>query len=195
MLDWVGRGGVAAGWVIDWRLLWHSSVAIMCDPAEFDLPLEAQWEFACRAGEGAALYDGNELDNGTWSFNMAKLGRYCGNGGFIDDQGQQSIWGKAPAQNCTAEWATAKVGSYQPNAWGIYDMIGGLWEMCLDWYADDPTANDPEIGPGPADYSVVRGGCWTMQAQHCRSARRDGLTYGWDGYNEVGFRVCCPASF
>ena len=147
---------------------------------EFDLPTEAEWEYACRAGTTTPLNSGNGLTAPEECPNMAKVGRYLFNGG--------SESGK------TAAGATAKVGSYQPNAWGLYDMHGNVWEWCLDWYEEYPTASvkDPK-GASSGQFRLLRGGSWNNEAQYCRSAIRicDRQSTRGDG---SGFRVALSAS-
>jgi formylglycine-generating enzyme required for sulfatase activity len=144
-----------------------------------DLPSEAQWEYACRAGTQSALNSGEDLDSTTEAQALNPLGRYWYNGGnlyFIDPD----LGAHAPA------------GSYRPNAWGIYDMHGNVTEWCLDWYgtytgdAVDPT------GPADGTLHVIRGGSWGDPARSCRSATR------WadspdSRADEVGLRIVFPA--
>ena len=89
----------------------------------------------------------------------------------------------------TAEYAMAKVGSYLPNAWGLYDMHGNVWEWCLDWYAGNlgtGAVTDP-IGAGSGSVRVRRGGSWSP-ASSCRSAFRGDVPPSyWD--NNIGFRL------
>ena len=126
---------------------------------EFDIPTEAEWEYACRAGTTTTLNSGKELTNADDCPDMAKVGRYYHNGG--SESGD------------TSAGATAKVGSYLPNAWGLYDMHGNVWEWCLDWYEDYPIAKvtNPQ-GAAKGLYRLQRGGCWSTPAQYCRSAIR-----------------------
>jgi formylglycine-generating enzyme required for sulfatase activity len=142
----------------------------------FDLPTESQWEYACRAGTTTALNSGKNLTATGNCSNMAEVGRYRFNGGS----------GSTKHGDTSAD--TAKVGTYQPNQWGLYDMHGNVWEWCLDWYGSYPgTVTDP---PGVSSGSgrVGRGGGWDDNAFYCRSAIRN---YGYPDYryNNFGFRA------
>ena len=151
----------------------------------FELPTDAQWEFACRAGCGAALYDGKELENdsGT-SANLARLARYVKNGGKTADNQR---WPK----DCTAEHGTAKVGSYEPNAWGLYDMLGNASEWCLDWWASKPTSEEVEAGgPTTGTHRVYREPSYVVDATACRCARRMAKDPAYNNY-DAGFRLAC----
>jgi formylglycine-generating enzyme required for sulfatase activity len=147
----------------------------------FDLPTEAQWEYACRAGTGTALNSGKDV-GAWWSSNLAEIGRYCYNGGLLASDGK-------------GEYASAHttVGSYAPNAWGLYDMHGNVWEWCLDWYGpyEGGVAVDP-AGASKGVSRVIRGGCWYGQARDCRSATRHDRGAGYERCGG-GFRVACAA--
>ena len=141
----------------------------------FDLPTEAQWEYACRAGTTTALNTGKNLTSTDRDSAMAEAGRYYhnqnnGKGGYSSNH--------------------TKVGSYLPNAWGLYDMHGNVWEWCLDWKFSDlgsSAVTDPK-GPNSGFYRVVRGGSWNSSARGCRSANRDGNRPS-DNRSYGGFRV------
>ena len=119
---------------------------------KFDLPTEAQWEYACRAGTTTALNNGTNLtsERGKCS-NLNEVGWY--------------------RRNCGSDGHKA-VGQKRPNNWGLYDMHGNVCEWCRDWYASyTGDATDP-TGPASGSYRVVRGGAWYIYAGDCRSASR-----------------------
>jgi formylglycine-generating enzyme required for sulfatase activity len=147
--------------------------------AGFDLPTESQWEYACRAGTGTALNSGKNLTALDNCPNMSEVGRYSYNGGSDSSEGGDTSGG------------TAKVGSYRPNRWGLYDMHGNVWEWCLDWYAETypETGTDPEGAPS-GSFRVFRGGSWGDEACFCRSADRYDSEPEYVNF-DVGFRACC----
>ena len=167
---------------------------------DFDLPSDAQWEFAARAGNGDTKWgDGSGILNADKDENLDLLGRYERDGGKV----QNGTSYANPAPSCGATNGTAIVGSYAPNAWGLYDMHGNVWEWCLDWYADDITAHGGKVNIDHAKPAntlsgasganrVNRGGSWYAAAGYCRPAYRN---YNTPMYRNVsnGFRVLCSA--
>ena len=157
---------------------------------DFDLPSEAQWEFAARAGHGEGYWgDGSviRIDSNA-DANLALLGRYQRNGGQIQSG---SNWNN-PASTCGTMNGSAVVGSYKPNDWGLYDMHGNVWEWCLDLYADNISAFGGAVNTTSGSDRVRRGGGWPAAAPGCRAAYR--------AYNspasrngDIGFRVSCTA--
>jgi formylglycine-generating enzyme required for sulfatase activity len=141
----------------------------------YRLPTEAEWEYACRAGakEYAPLHFGKSLSSAQANFD--------GN----------SPYGGAP-RGPALNRPTA-VGSYKPNAWGLYDMHGNVWEWCADWYSATyyrrSPAKDPR-GPDSGGHRVARGGGWNIDGAWCRSAYR-GWTNHNVGHHHIGFRVAC----
>ena len=154
-----------------------------------DLPTEAQWEYACRAGTTTALNTDTNLlivSNGTQRNDLLDpVGRYNANS-----------W--APASSSSGQDAgTSVVGMYIPNAWGLYDMHGNVSEWCLDRSLDYPIDEvwDP-VGGDSSEIRISRGGGWNGYAAHMRlrSAARDviGVVYGKNENarnNALGFRV------
>lgn len=138
---------------------------------DFELPGEAEWEYACRAGNGEGLWGtGTEILDEALDANLP--GRYKENVG-----GDQSV---------------AVAGSYAPNAWGLYDMHGNVRELCLDWYVSDVSALGGAVNTTTASRVVIRGGDYHEPAKHTRSAHRDDAApTGRAGY--TGFRLVCRA--
>jgi formylglycine-generating enzyme required for sulfatase activity len=131
----------------------------------YRLPTEAEWEYACRAGTTTAF-----------SFGESPLS--LGDFAWYRENSDQ----------------THLVGEKKPNAWGLYDMHGNVWEWCSDWYGEYPkrAVTDP-IGPNVGSKRVLRGGRYFSVAGDCRSANR----YGggpWDIYSYIGFRVALSSS-
>jgi formylglycine-generating enzyme required for sulfatase activity len=167
---------------------------------DFDLPSEAQWEFAARAGNGDTRWgDGSTIvltnESGNRDANLALLGRYQFNA-------VHSWWESTVDYACGAEDGTATVGSYRPNNWGLYDMHGNVLEWCLDWYQTDVTEYygrvnvnivDP-VAPlsGTASNRVLKGGAWSKVANQVRPAFR--LSQSPSVRNgTTGVRLVCTA--
>ena len=127
----------------------------------YRLPTEAEWEYACRAGGGTKYSFGDDAD---------ELGNHAWYG---DNSGDK----------------TRPVGRKQPNAWGLHDMHGNVWEWCEDRYGKygAKAVVDPQ-GPGAGEDRVLRGGGWFNDAKYCRSAIRYGGGPG-NRYDSTGFRL------
>ena len=127
----------------------------------YRLPTEAEWEYACRAGTTS------EYSFGDSESELCDYAWY--------------------AMNSVA--TTHPVGDKKPNAWGLYDMHGNVWEWCQDWYGDYPSGSttDP-TGAASGSARVFRGGSWNAVSDDCRSADRDGNSPGHRFYL-LGFRV------
>lgn len=154
---------------------------------KFDLPTEAQWEFACRAGVGAAFPDGSNLSSGSessWQF-LEAHSRYKNNSGL-----DATIADNALSTND----ATAVIGTYLPNRWGFHDMHGNVLEWTLDCYAAYGTTSEIDDDPSGADGEekrTTRGGSYLLQPSYERSAKRFGAIPA-NGSRHIGFRVCVP---
>lgn len=144
--------------------------------APLALPEEQQWEYACRAGTETALYTGKELT--TVDGKCPNLDEIA----WFDNNSEES---------------SHEVGEKLPNAWGLYDMLGNVWEWCADVW--DPEAygkiarGEPALAAGENALRVVRGGSWFDFARHCRAASR---TWGMPGYRGLflGFRLAAMSS-
>ena len=124
----------------------------------YRLPTNAEWEYACRAGTTTAFYNGGITDIECADPNLEQIAWYCGNN-----------WPIGPIE----DYGTKDVGQKLPNAWGLYDMNGNVYEWCWDWKADYPAGpvTDP-VGPDSGELRVMRGGSWYNHARQCRSASR-----------------------
>ena len=169
----------------------------------FDLPTEAQWEFACRAGHGTGYWgDGSPILSSGMDENLARLGRAYYNGGMVLNSEGKYV---NADQTCGVTNGTAIVGSYAPNSWGLYDMNGNVFEFCLDWYEDDISAHGGAVNINPNNAAqtragntvtsrVRRGGCWYNGAGDCRAAWRNSIGPSSRSNSiPAGFRLALPA--
>ena len=152
---------------VSYNMIMNDFLPIICKKTgnyELNLPKEAQWEYACRAGT-SSLYNngGNTVDD------LKLLGRYKGSdgGSVVDFNGSETGL-------CMTNKGTAAVGSYLPNAWGLYDMHGNVWEWCDDWFDNKK--------------KVVCGGDWADDETKCTSFHRDGRDPNFP-LNTRGFRL------
>jgi formylglycine-generating enzyme required for sulfatase activity len=137
------------------------------DANGYRLPTEAEWEYACRAGTATAYFFGDS---------PAKLGDYA--------------WSEKNSGG-----HPRPVGQKQPNPWGLFDMVGNVWEWCNDFYQVDYYQEAPRENPrGPSEgqNKVLRGGAWRFSAENCRSGYRYNESPGYSdvcfGYDIYGFR-------
>ena len=135
----------------------------------YRLPTEAEWEYACRAGTTGPFSTGDTITtdqanyDGNYSYNNTPEG--------------------------TIQCTTTAVGSFAPNAWGLYDMNGNVWEWCWDWYGDYSSGSETDpLGASSGSYRVSRGGSCNNDAASLRSAYRSCDTPSYHGYI-LGFRV------
>ncbi|MBF0108536.1 MAG: SUMF1/EgtB/PvdO family nonheme iron enzyme [Magnetococcales bacterium] len=143
------------------------------------LPSESQWEYACRAGTDTALYTGDiEILGDNNAPVLSPIAWYGGNSGvdFELDKGVDSK-GWPEKQYPHEKAGTHPVGRKAPNSWGLYDMLGNVWEWCADYwhnsYEGAPVDGAPWLDEGEAGGSrVFRGGSWSGSARLVRSACR-----------------------
>ncbi len=138
---------------------------------QYRLPSEAEWEYACRAGTTTPFYFGETI--------TTDLANYNGN----------YTYGSAPKGIYREE--TTDVGSFPPNAFGLYDMHGNVWEWCQDvWhenYSGAPTDGSAWESGGDSSYRMLRGVSWHNHPKNCRCANRNKGDYA--GSINNGFRV------
>jgi len=135
------------------------------------LPSEAEWEYACRAGTTTPFNTGDTIST--------DQANYDGNSTYSN--AQKGIYRRK----------TTPVKTFEPNAWGLYDMHGNVEEWCEDWYGNDYYRNSPSsdpTGPRAGSFRVLRGGSWYNYSRHCRSAIRSRNSPGYRS-NCLGFRV------
>jgi formylglycine-generating enzyme required for sulfatase activity len=135
----------------------------------YRLPTDAEWEYACRAGTTTPFFTGERISTSQANYD----------GNFPYNYGNRGLFRKAPLQT----------GSFPPNAWGLYDMHGNVWEWCWDYYGLPNTApaTDP-AGPASGAHRVNRGGGWASAAKLMRSAARSS-DFPETAGNNMGFRL------
>jgi formylglycine-generating enzyme required for sulfatase activity len=160
---------------------------------EYRLPSEAEWEYACRAGTTTPFHFGETITGELANYNARKT--YAGEAEG-EDRGQ-----------------TTPVGQFPPNAFGLYDMHGNVWEWCLDPWHENYQGEPPRDGSvwdednnnnryqnllsstkellTDKQYRALRGGSWINHPRLCRSASRSGYNPDSRYYINYGFRVVC----
>jgi formylglycine-generating enzyme required for sulfatase activity len=139
----------------------------------FRLPTEAEWEHACRAGTTTPFHFGDTIG--------AEQANY--DASYVYGRGKKGIFRQQ----------TTPVGLFAPNALGLHDMHGNVWEWCADWYGSyaECSTRDPK-GVDLGNERVLRGGAWPLPPRRCRSAYRLRSSPG-NRYQDFGLRVALTA--
>jgi len=158
------------------RLSKKTSGAVLRTGRNYQLPSETQWEYACRAGTNTPFGFGETITTDMANFNGEHI--------FLHEP-------RGPYRHVTTEG-----GTFPPNAFGLYDIHGNLWEWCADNWLDDYTSS-PRDGSfyenKDSRYRVARGGSWHEPPELCRSAARIKFLQS-DADETIGFRVVCEVA-
>lgn len=150
----------------DWVVLFIEKLNARDAAYQYRLPTEAEWEYAARAGSTTPFYTGTCLDDSRAALRADQAFGMCRVGNLL--------------------LAPVPTRRYAPNSWGLYDMHGGAWELCADWYGDYPKSavTDPK-GPEAGEFRVKRGGSWFTGREHVRSARRSKVINTISGFRLI----------
>jgi formylglycine-generating enzyme required for sulfatase activity len=189
--DWSRHGRAWSALKPVEQVSWTDCMSVM-ERLGLTLPSEAQWEHGCRAGQGSVYWCGDAKESLAEAGNVADA--------YAKAHGGQT-WSVLHEAWDDGNSMTAEVGSYRPNAFGLHDVHGNVWEWCLDGYDSESYVHSPKLDPiallrGAAG-RVGRGGSFSLAASFARSAFRTGGTPG-SRSNDLGLRpamtLSAPAS-
>lgn len=145
----------------------------------FRLPTEAEWEYVTRAGSSTRFHFGDEI---------GRLTEF----GNTSDLSAGEVFPEWPTLDTKDGFVfTAPVGKFKPNALGIYDLHGNVWEWCSDWHAEEYYSHSPTTdpsGPVTGEKKISRGGSWSRTSVNCRTSVRR-KTVPDRGHINIGFRI------
>jgi eukaryotic-like serine/threonine-protein kinase len=167
----------------------HSDALAFCEwlsrmeGKKYRLPTQAEWEYACRGGTSNRYYSGDDPED------VTRIGN-------VTDAAAKKKFPWWDAVSSSDGWAFASpAGQFRPNNFGLYDMIGNVWEWCSDWYDEDYYLKSPDrdpTGPSFGSLRVYRGGGWFTRPVNCRAAR-SAKTLPGSWLIDLGFRLARSA--
>jgi formylglycine-generating enzyme required for sulfatase activity len=171
------------------NVTWNDAVAFCAwlskaEGKTYRLPTEAEWEYACRAGATTRYWCGDDPQE------LVRVANLADQAGAREGRKESPRWDHLALTGNDGHVYTAPVGSYKPNAWGVYDMHGNVWEWCADRYEEHyaKSPRDDPKGPATGHLRVRRGGAWHSYPLWARAAFRNYNT-PQSRYLNLGLRV------